>query len=1371
MEQNSTCIVKIPLTKPIKQFLETFQSFNQPNRLIPKENLSSHVQKDSGSLGETLTDMYDLEEQLDYEPPSFNQDEDAFSDQDILSPERHITINNKSDYTPSIASFRDNMTYCSSHINPHGSFRSNYGQYAPNTGRRYIDSSDEDDFTDYELNDDDQLDSGIKHSEESLLNGGSVGDYDMECSESQGASYFEDIDDVNNHIDGDSGLPEISNHQHSPNYTEEPCQPEPNVACTKVDTEKVPEKKSSKNFSITLAGNSRLLSIKKKQFKKWTTPIRSFLKDNVIRLTSRDSWVEYVPRVDSGSDISSTSSSQPSSKVNSTNSMFKLPLKRPPTRQKTNKNLSVSVDLQLNKTKVTSVGDLGEVPRQSPREDDLDSVISLQASTIGIDKEQESIFKCKDEPISASGSVMGTEIVKINRLNDWLQKTQSGSTSPKNINYNDVPNIFKRLCFNFFFTNSCNKNWCKNTHSLKSPTCRLNKMGDLSNEELKKAYGFAQTYPSFFGKVYKFFTEEFAKRDMKNELVHLVSIIFDEILEIDKTEGVSTVLECLEKTDLGSFQESVDYLLLEIGIKQYPLLGSTIFEVICNRDMAPCWPIIRKLVIAGEKLTVKLGKKFLVQLMRMPVDYELCKKVNQLITKYRFINMDEMPSDIVNPFLQLFTEDDPNKELNDMRKNRDTAMERETRWGPVEEVSFPEMTREFNDMRNNWDTAKEPATGWGPVEEVLFPQVTRPATSNQLQTTIQKNLNKEWSLFEAGGFENNEPEQPMIIPTDFSVPPPNFGNLQERNATASTHTENSSRSNFSESGSDYSLDSPYPHPPHGPHFPTKRSYKREGLQYDPTNDYVSAQRKHKFTISIDQNQRRTAQVQDANQVVAANVQENGPTENRGNEGRGNNLANGRGVQTFDQLRVQKRNAVEIEPVNGPGTSNASGSSRRDVIRQDSKLPEHPVFGKIPLNKRYQFNVSLHNLYLEQISQVDINEEDVYILKNSIRNADGRTFLDLVYRYKSPSTVQNFISMTLAHLRAMRQTMARVFFALLRDIETRVHDIFADINLRVILEVIAMNFLFELDAHSLVQAYTDLLLKFRNWDSLVTSRLFINKNVSLMGRYLFIAKLLQYTKPELTYEILVCPTFHLLEHCDKWPRAPVGPVPGLPDSDLQARNNILTEFFKKSYLLNSLVVIQLYKRALTKGIWEFDVQRFVNDMVLDLINRKRVSGLKQVLNEIDLFFNYLAKNTLRGFLVSIANATSITNIFMFFEKCVDKGIYPKMFHEESMQHKIDIKTNMLDYEIEIIIRYYFGKLCELRNLPPGSETIKFCIGLPGNVENNNLQMLESCRSLQCINGVVRTFLRHFFSLKAISTIPTMVEIEKEELIRYLDRARK
>jgi len=187
-----------------------------------------------------------------------------------------------------------------------------------------------------------------------------------------------------------------------------------------------------------------------------------------------------------------------------------------------------------------------------------------------------------------------------------------------------------------------------------------------------------------------------------------------------------------------------------------------------------------------------------------------------------------------------------------------------------------------------------------------------------------------------------------------------------------------------------------------------------------------------------------------------------------------------------------------------------------------QAPDQPIFGRIYFDPNYEFNVSLHNSYLQRIDNVDINEDDVLTLNECVKSGNGAQFLDLLRKYMAPSTVQNFISMTLAHLKGTNQMVARIYKKLLASIgkcllhcqtwklsfgvifraETVNPYYYGDLNVRVVLEVVTMNILFELDRRAMYQDAKDVLMKFPDWDSLITSRVSDTVCVCSFHFYLF-----------------------------------------------------------------------------------------------------------------------------------------------------------------------------------------------------------------------------------------------------------------------------
>ncbi|XP_060525774.1 uncharacterized protein LOC132701681 isoform X2 [Cylas formicarius] len=465
-----------------------------------------------------------------------------------------------------------------------------------------------------------------------------------------------------------------------------------------------------------------------------------------------------------------------------------------------------------------------------------------------------------------------------------------------------------------------------------------------------------------------------------------------------------------------------------------------------------------------------------------------------------------------------------------------------------------------------------------------------------------------------------------------------------------------------------------------------------------------------------------------------------------------------------------------------GSSNGPPSSKTPL--STIKPPEHPRFGYPRFDPAYRFNVSLHNLYTRETNSVDVDEDDVIRLNSAVKSGDGRTFLELLEKYKRPSTVQNFITMTLAHLKGAKQQAAKKYEDLLASIENELPSYYANKDIRVILEVVTMNLLFELEKSSVLCLEAQALLeRFSDWDSLVTSRVFTNRmRVSLIGRYLFIARLLAPCRPELTYEIVICPTFHLLEPYDRWPVQPTDALDTILKSDLQARNITLRKLLEIGYVKNVQVVMELYRSVVVKkvDVWKFNVGPFFDPMMVVLINQSDSIALRQILPDIGAFSDLMTKDTLRGYMCALQdlsvknNSVTQSELYGVYERCMQRGIYQPITCEAGvkMNYVVQLKTDMLNCEIDLIISYYFYQLRKNRGLPPGKAPLSFNIILPGSLASSKIDLLKNAaRSSEEINSIVRCRLWSLCSIDSKYVSPTQVNVSKHELVKYLQNNAK
>lgn len=146
----------------------------------------------------------------------------------------------------------------------------------------------------------------------------------------------------------------------------------------------------------------------------------------------------------------------------------------------------------------------------------------------------------------------------------------------------------------------------------------------------------------------------------------------------------------------------------------------------------------------------------------------------------------------------------------------------------------------------------------------------------------------------------------------------------------------------------------------------------------------------------------------------------------------------------------------------------------------------------------------------------------------------------------------------------------------------------------------------------------------------------------------------------------------------------------------------------------------------------DVRPFINPMILYLINHKKILQLKQINAEFSMFVNHLDRNILRGFLVSMIGHLSSKDTFIILEHCMAKNIYQKLVCNrvrnaytllvfyilelfsilQILTSVVEIKTNMCNKEIDVIVLYYFHKLVELCSFPRGTKSLTFEIKLSG-----------------------------------------------------------
>ncbi|CAH1975760.1 unnamed protein product [Acanthoscelides obtectus] len=426
----------------------------------------------------------------------------------------------------------------------------------------------------------------------------------------------------------------------------------------------------------------------------------------------------------------------------------------------------------------------------------------------------------------------------------------------------------------------------------------------------------------------------------------------------------------------------------------------------------------------------------------------------------------------------------------------------------------------------------------------------------------------------------------------------------------------------------------------------------------------------------------------------------------------------------------------------------------------SLTPAHPIVGKANYRPDYQMDKSLHNLIPESLDHIDLNESDVTKLNDAIMFTDAETFLELLEKYKGKPTVKRFITMAVAHLR--NSSMAHKAFMDLVNAIGEINPGFVTTPyIKGIIEVIVFNLLHTLGKKGYWKEAANMVAKFCDWDSLVSSQFLqvFPFTMTHMGRYIYLAKILVTGENfRFAYEILQCPTLHLLDKTEEWP------YPNHAVRDLQFRNEVLTDFFEKGYQHNFMVVLDLYRRIFTySDIYCFNTRQTFIMMMIDLINRAKLNDLSQLVEDIQTFANQMDNHILRAYTAVMTRVLSLTVIIRLYEICCDRKIYPIFQGTETV---IQLYNNLLDEEIYLILLAYIRKLAANHRLPPTDVTIK--IRVP-DAHPPYPAVIKIVRCVKDINIVIRNILKDKFNIVAkdeyAQSSSACIVISLDEIQRY------
>ncbi|CAG9853991.1 unnamed protein product [Phyllotreta striolata] len=419
------------------------------------------------------------------------------------------------------------------------------------------------------------------------------------------------------------------------------------------------------------------------------------------------------------------------------------------------------------------------------------------------------------------------------------------------------------------------------------------------------------------------------------------------------------------------------------------------------------------------------------------------------------------------------------------------------------------------------------------------------------------------------------------------------------------------------------------------------------------------------------------------------------------------------------------------------------------------FPERPIFGKFNYKSDFVFEKSLHNLLPCPKEQVVLNEPDIIKLNDVIKNADGNEFLQLFEQYKGPNTLQQFITMSIAHLKNTHQTPSNSLMDLVENLEASNPQFKHDPILKGVLEVIVFNLLIFVERKCLWADGRKLIEMFCDWDSLISSKQFTTNQMTPIGRFIFLAKLLAEAKAFYkVYDILRSPDLRLLESSSYWPLFHCG------KADLESRNLLLVYFFRNAYYINVEVVCDMYKNIFQfNDIWQFDSLCFFNPMLEDMIDKGNCSSLKHFLSDIEVFYKKMDRNIFRAFIILMHKFITNKNKINIYVMAVQKRLYPFYTGQET---SIIVRTNMPDVELKFILLFYLHKYSCLPK--PLHHDLRIEIKLPTEFMKTPRILRECARSIKEVNESIKKVFLDITDIRLDqSDSNTVVYISKQKLM--------
>ncbi|XP_057665710.1 uncharacterized protein LOC130899648 isoform X1 [Diorhabda carinulata] len=423
-------------------------------------------------------------------------------------------------------------------------------------------------------------------------------------------------------------------------------------------------------------------------------------------------------------------------------------------------------------------------------------------------------------------------------------------------------------------------------------------------------------------------------------------------------------------------------------------------------------------------------------------------------------------------------------------------------------------------------------------------------------------------------------------------------------------------------------------------------------------------------------------------------------------------------------------------------------------------PDQPIIGKFKFNEGFIFDQSLHHLLPSSCHQVSMSESHIIELNKFILNGNGSGFLRILDLYKSPTTIQHFVTMCVADIKSCKHPCNQ-FLDLLENIGCIEPNFRTNNLLKGIFEVIAFNMLLVFERKCQYEDARRFVEVFNDWDSLISSKQFGLRKLTPMGRYILLAKLLTKSKAfYYAYEILQSPDLNLLDSPKNWPLFRIDNI------DLESRNAVLVDFFKEAYKSNIEVVCDMFRKIFQfKNIYQFDAYSYFNPMLEHLINHEKSLLLKYFYSNIDIFYNKMERNIFRAFTIFMEGNLTLEHRLRLYEYGCKKGIYVQFTGREQT---IVLRTNMPNNEIKLILQYYFKAMSRLAYYEVNHD-LNIEIRLPDGIVDSPKILHRCIRSINELNMSVKEIVHDYFLLQVISPdkqINTMLQVPKDELRKII-----